>query len=158
MADQKPFEELVGAANDELKQDALKETVTDEFAAVHAQLAPMIWALAFDACRASPSQARVNAVLNSVLTAAVGFTVAVTPDGTETDSEHTDMIIGKFKENLRNMLDDRENVREQVSQMGNFQGRQLILTHQNNALAKAVNELTNVMLAAMGPQGDGKEA
>jgi len=128
------------------------EEMTDaEFQHVHNRLAPMVWALAFDLCRENPGPARLNAVLNSLLTLTCGWVVAVTPENVGIESEHYDILVGKFKENLAAMLNEQETIRADVSQMGNYQGRQLLLRHQNEALANAVQQLV-VMLSTPGPQ------
>lgn len=139
-------------ANDSAPNLPEQEAMTqDEFQHVHNRLAPMVWSLAFDLCRENPGPARLNAVLNSLLTLTCGWVVAVTPEDMGVDSEHFDVLVGKFKENMVSMFEDHEVIREDVSQMGNFQGKQLVLRHQNEALANAVQQLI-VMLSQAGPE------
>ncbi len=146
MSDEKTPIDL-GDASEGLKIEALKEATSDEFSHVHNRLGPMIWALTFDICRENPSPARLNAVLNSLISSVAAWIVAVTPQmEAGEESPHFDTVIGKFKENFASMLEDNEMVRADVSQLGNFQGRQMLLEHQNNALAKAVKELVTVMM------------
>lgn len=155
MEDPTPIKGLNLDPSLELKEAGMREAVSDEFSFVHNRLAPMIWALCFDICRENPSPARLNAVLNSLLTATTAWITAVTPDGSDVDSEHYTVVVGKFQENFAAMLGDHETIRADVSQLGNFQGRQMILEHQNNALAKAVKELVIVLTDL---QAGGKEA
>lgn len=145
-----PIPGLDTEATEELKNDALKEVVGDEFSHVHNRLAPMVWAMCFDLCRENPGNARLNAVLNSLLTTALGFVVALTPEGTEADSEHFTSVRDKFLTNLESMVKDAGNVRAMVSQLGNYEGRHMLLRHQNQAMAQAFQSLTNVILAASG--------
>jgi len=114
---------------------------TGEFDFVHNRLAPMIWALCFDLARENKTSDRLNAVLNSLLTSTCSFVVALTPEGEVASPEHAKAITVKFEENLAAMLADHETVRDDVSKMGNGGGRNLLLNHQNNVLAKAVQEL-----------------
>lgn len=149
MDEKTPLEGLGEGAPEDLKADAMREAVEDEFLSVHNRMGPMIWALAFDLCRENPSSARLNAVLNSLLTSALGFVVCVTPD--EAPEDHNQMIRDKFAANFDGMLAEREKTRETVSQLGNYQGRQMLLQHQNQALAMAVQSLVAAMTGGIVP-------
>lgn len=142
-----PFDKLhdLPPPSEKLKLDSLREVVEDEFSEVHNRLAPMLWSLTFDICRENPSKARINAVLNSLLSATTGWLVSVTPPGNGPDSDHFKDIVSKFTSNYAAMLEDHEKVREEVSLLANTKGRQLMLEHQNEALAKAVRELVVVL-------------
>lgn len=155
MEDSKPLPFKIPKPGPELTAEAMTEQVTDEFSVIHNRLAPMVWALAFDICKEDPSPARMNAVLNSLLTSAAAWTVAVSPPEVTSNSAQADTIKAKFASNLTAMLDEHESVRSDVSQLGHFLGRQLLLEHRDNALAVAVKELVNVLLASRPQPKDG---
>lgn len=121
-----------------------------DFVALHNRLAPMIWALAFDMAREKPGPERLNAILNSLLTATLAWVVALTPESVEGDSEHYNAIREKFVQNLDGMLQDSDAIRAQVSQLGNYQGRQMIMSHQNEAMTKSFIQLSNLIIASVG--------
>lgn len=149
-----PASSLAEEATDELKHAALKESIVDDFDAVHSRIAPIIWCLAFDIAREQNSTARLNAILNSLLTTTLSWIVAMMPQDTEAQSGAYDVIRGKFIENLDMMVADRENIRKTVTELGNGVGRQYLMAHQNAKVADAINNIAGVLeLMAQPPEG-----